>query len=98
MKDHSPTRAKTFLVILERACYLMGAAMVGAWLMGARPAKKGDVKTYHFKGEFCGVELWEYSARGDAVAIWADFITNGNMMVHVVVRTNTYDGYLRSRR
>lgn len=96
MKNLSPTRAKAFLTILERVCYLLAAGCVGAWVMGARPAKNGEVKTYHFKGEFCGVELWEYSARGDSVAIWADFVTNGPT-VHVVVRTNTYDGYLQSR-
>lgn len=72
-----------FVVVLWAAHYYQKAGTDG-------------VKTYHFKGEFCGVELWEYSARGDALAIWTEWVTN-YPHVHVVLRTNRIENWLKQR-
>lgn len=86
---------KQFLGVCEFICYCAFFALAVAYLFGVRPLsdKGGETRVYHFKGVFCGVELWEYSARGDAVTIWSDFVTNGDLSVHVVIRTNTYDEF-----
>jgi len=81
----------------EKFSYLIGAAVLGAWIWGARPIPDSGPKSYHFKGEFCGVTLWEYSARGDALTIWTDFVTNSDLTVHLTVRSNSYEGFLRAK-
>lgn len=77
-------------------CFLALLTVLIAWLLGVRPRKRDQQKLYHFRGEFCGVELWEYSAAGNEIAIWADWHTNYNG-VHLVMRTNTVENYVREK-
>jgi len=86
------SRRKQVIVFLEHFSWFALIAIGLAWLLGVRPPPPPAARSYHFRGEFCGVELWEYSAEGNEMAIWAEWTTNfGNSgPPHVlVVRTGT---------
>jgi hypothetical protein len=59
-----------------------------AWVWQKWTGWEASKRTYHFKGTLGGHDLWEYSAKGDEVAIWSDWVTNWPD-VHLVVRTGT---------
>jgi len=89
---------KTFLAVAEKLLIVAMIACSGVWAWNR--TKKPQPKVYKFRGEFCGVELWEYSASGSAQAIWCDFQTNvteDGIVIRSIVKTNTYEGYLKSR-
>jgi len=86
---------KKKLQIIEYSLLLMLIPVVIAWF--TRVNHKPTPMTYHFKGEFCGQTLWEYSASGNEVAIWADFFTNATF-VHCVITTNTIDNWMKWQR
>jgi len=78
-------------------CLIAAIACAVAWVWRGR-AIKSEPMSYYFRGEFCGVQLWEYSAHGQDVAIWAEWTTNfaNSGPPHVlVVRTSTVAQYLR---
>lgn len=90
---------KTGLLVAERfaTISLVACAVVWGW---NKTHPKQPERIYKFRGEFCGVELWEYSASGAAVTIWNEFQTNvtqDGIVIRSIVKTNTYENYLKSR-
>jgi len=90
---------KTGLLVVERLLIVCLVACVGVFVW--RKFKPPVERFYKFRGEFCGIELWEYSATGAAQTIWVDWQTNVNedgILIRPVVKTNTFEEYLRQQQ
>jgi len=91
---------KQWLPFAEKLSIFLVVVVGLAWLFGARPLPPPAKRAYHFKGEFCGLELWEYSANGNEVAIWSEWTTNfGNSgPIHMLcVRTGTVAEFVNKK-
>jgi hypothetical protein len=67
---------------------IWGAALLWMWAYQKWTGWEASKRAYHFKGTLGGHELWEYSANGDEIAIWGEWVTN-YPDVHLVMRTGT---------
>lgn len=88
---------KEFLNFAERFLALCLVISLCMWAYQKWIGYEQSKRAYHFKGTFCGMELWEYSARGDEVAIWADWVTNWPE-VHIVMRTGTVHQFVTEKK
>jgi len=84
---------KQGLQIIERFLILGFVACISVFIwQKLHPVT--PAKIYKFRGVFCGMELWEYSASGSSIAIWPEFQTNATE-IGIVIRTNTVDEFVK---
>jgi hypothetical protein len=79
---------KDFLNFAEKFLALCLVVVLSMWGYQKAIGWKPETAVYHFKGTFGGKTLWEYSARGDDVAIWGIWSTNyPDLSLHMVTGT-----------